>query len=860
MSSRLIYARFNSSQVRLRLQEDSYILNPDTTLLELCSLLLRQFVLSTVSERPDGSEPDVDEFVKRVVVYSEGVLVRKGDTVVSLGLLEGDIFQIALLPKAVTYDDLLESVADERKLKESLSNLSEYENVPTASTIRLFDRSGLLTERSFPAAELESLHRASPRALFRSAMKGVVRPFVMNIIAQSTLCFATVRGLQNDLRGDLSDRTVIQWNMEVLFPRDTVTGVAFVVVTSASQDGWLEQSVRKVKRQVSDDRYSDELLSSLMGMSDMVGSEPVADKSQSDVHYHHPSASIDHLPVVEAGEILQNGVSHGSNTDERIGLDLDWSVPSPKIPQNSIFPENPHETGLESQNRMGADSSSIPRPPSVHQITEFLESNGKFSVVENLPCNILSNLENVESKSVGSVHTQSSDMSDLIQRHSPPAKQFSTECSENIIKNNHSSSANHQINSPKNEQNGQNNLDSHRDSFQNNDHLNPDNIRTSIANLSSDLDNWPSPPAASHSASPVESSPPPNALNPRAKVWSPEAEDSCTEDEEPGRITGDVEVVRRDEHFADPSRNVARLSKALQDYYKDTRPSESLLRARDHAFELLERSSLGRPKEFPDAKYDRFGSTVFELDSKESDLDVSVNVWGDGRWPSYYEAKGILVSFKPDSRLDVREHILNTRVPLIKLRYSEGEHHVDIDFSILRYEKELRKGPTIKKDIERDCRIPPFIFALKKLAKHVGVCNAYEGTMNSYTWTVLGLFLVKYRWKMQIPDHMTPAHLLREFFRLMLDFEPENQMIVYQTGTFEPRVVHDGRALLVIRGVFDAVDSTENLGRNVDYTGLQRINAFLRTTFRWFSEIDSVELPSGLQFGELMAVMSCYEV
>lgn len=136
-----------------------------------------------------------------------------------------------------------------------------------------------------------------------------------------------------------------------------------------------------------------------------------------------------------------------------------------------------------------------------------------------------------------------------------------------------------------------------------------------------------------------------------------------------------------------------------------------------------------------DCKLQLFGSTVNDLGSRDSDLDICMTLDGD---PTGKNVDCVAILNRVNSvlsrsnRVRSLEAILSARVPILKFRFDS----TDVDLSMYNL-CAISNSKLLKTYARFDRRVAPLFFLVKRYAKCCGIADASKGSLSSYAWSLM---------------------------------------------------------------------------------------------------------------------------
>lgn len=130
-----------------------------------------------------------------------------------------------------------------------------------------------------------------------------------------------------------------------------------------------------------------------------------------------------------------------------------------------------------------------------------------------------------------------------------------------------------------------------------------------------------------------------------------------------------------------------------------------------------------------------FGSTVNDLGSRDSDLDICLTINNNptGKGIDCVEIlKQVQEALIKDEFTCNIEAILSARVPILKFRYMD----CDVDLSMYNL-CALYNSKLLKAYAQIDPRVPQLFSLVKKYAKACGIADASRGSLSSYAWSLM---------------------------------------------------------------------------------------------------------------------------
>lgn len=213
-------------------------------------------------------------------------------------------------------------------------------------------------------------------------------------------------------------------------------------------------------------------------------------------------------------------------------------------------------------------------------------------------------------------------------------------------------------------------------------------------------------------------------------------------------------------------------SQLLRDAFTADRPSDSMATDRERAIaqmvHLIEQLELNLQNDDEilalqlngqlTLTINRFGSTIFGLDSRSSDVDLVIELRIGGEKVLFPSTDCNSSNFQPtnstkelstklrviilkriaellesnEDKIQVIQKRFGAFVPLVKASVNYGNEPIILDISVLTEEKTLLAANRIRSVLVWHTAIPPFLFAVKQWAQLMGISDAYTGTINSY--------------------------------------------------------------------------------------------------------------------------------
>lgn len=279
----------------------------------------------------------------------------------------------------------------------------------------------------------------------------------------------------------------------------------------------------------------------------------------------------------------------------------------------------------------------------------------------------------------------------------------------------------------------------------------------------------------------------------------------------------------------------------------------------------------------------RFGSTIFGLDSSNSDVDLVIEVLIGGERTLFLPNESHINDFTSPSNesssplsnlpviilkrlanilesnddIKVVQTIFAASVPLIKASVEYGHGPITLDISVLTEDKTLKAADCIKTILGWHSAVAPFLFAVKMWKQYMTVGKAYTGTMNSYGWINMAIWSLRHIYKTDIPPNKTPSELFEEFLNCMATKCFHNLAIAMKVsdGSIVPNgehPIHKSNRLWVL---LDPVDNKSNIIKTLQERGIQEIQMAITLTQNTLKELPTLlyqnqsNLPK--TFGEL---------
>jgi len=281
----------------------------------------------------------------------------------------------------------------------------------------------------------------------------------------------------------------------------------------------------------------------------------------------------------------------------------------------------------------------------------------------------------------------------------------------------------------------------------------------------------------------------------------------------------------------------------------------------------------------------RFGSTIFGLDSSNSDVDLVIEVLIGGKRTLFLPndshtndftslanessaplnklpviiLKRLAQTLESNNDIKVVQTIFAASVPLIKASVEYGHGPITLDISVLTEDKTLKAADCIKTVLGWHDAVAPFLFAVKLWKQYMTVGKAYTGTMNSYGWINMAIWSLRHMYKTDILPEKTPSELFEEFLDCMTKNCFHNLAIAMKVsdGSIVPNSehpIHKSNRLWVL---LDPVDNKSNIIKTLQERGIQEIQMAITLTQNTLKELPTLlyqkqsRLPRTL--GELFA-------
>eukprot|EP00494_Astrolonche_serrata_P033836 UN34105 len=222
-------------------------------------------------------------------------------------------------------------------------------------------------------------------------------------------------------------------------------------------------------------------------------------------------------------------------------------------------------------------------------------------------------------------------------------------------------------------------------------------------------------------------------------------------------------------------------------------------------------------------KVELFGSQRFNLATKNSDLDIVL-------FPLYQKKKNVrnvlermakLVDQMGDNyELEVIEEIYTARTPIVILKFRGS---VDIDISIAKGRDSTQAANYILSVQEKHNLVRPFLLCLKGWAKQTRICDAFNGTVNSYCWVNIGIWFLKHafgRHIRQVPKNFHLGDVFTLFFFTLASTNFEMYSLKSSDGTLPNKRPGNRQFPLV---VVDPITNTRNLATPCQRHGIRQI-------------------------------------
>jgi len=264
----------------------------------------------------------------------------------------------------------------------------------------------------------------------------------------------------------------------------------------------------------------------------------------------------------------------------------------------------------------------------------------------------------------------------------------------------------------------------------------------------------------------------------------------------------------------------------------------------------------------------RFGSTIFGLDSSNSDVDLVIEVLIGGKRtlflpndshtndftsPSNESStplsklpviilKRLAQTLESNDKIKVVQTIFAASVPLIKASVEYGHGPITLDISVLTEDKTLKAADCIKTVLGWHEAVAPFLFAVKLWKQYMTVGKAYTGTMNSYGWINMAIWSLRHMYKTDIPPEKTPSELFEEFLDCMTKNCFHNLAIAMKVsdGSIVPNSehpIHKSNRLWVL---LDPVDNKSNIIKTLQERGIQEIQLAITLTQNTLKEVPTL--------------------
>jgi len=285
--------------------------------------------------------------------------------------------------------------------------------------------------------------------------------------------------------------------------------------------------------------------------------------------------------------------------------------------------------------------------------------------------------------------------------------------------------------------------------------------------------------------------------------------------------------------------------------------------------------NLGQPLTL---SINRFGSTIFGLDSRNSDVDLVIEVQIGGERVLFPRNEFqfsndfqnlVTGSSEPTARLSKLRDIILKRlaeileanedkiqviqkrlqafVPLVKASVDYGNEPVTLDLSILTEDKTLLAANCITSVLTWHSAVAPFLFAVKQWAQIMEISDAYTGTINSYGWINMAIWNLRYLYRVPkdpsvpnqrvIPADKTSEALFEDFIWSMSEscFRDYAIAMKVSDGSIVPNQELEPTKYPTLVGhrlwvLLDPVDDKCNIIRTLQVQGVKDIeNAIKRT-------------------------------
>jgi hypothetical protein len=261
----------------------------------------------------------------------------------------------------------------------------------------------------------------------------------------------------------------------------------------------------------------------------------------------------------------------------------------------------------------------------------------------------------------------------------------------------------------------------------------------------------------------------------------------------------------------------------------------------------------------------RFGSTIFGLDSSNSDVDLVIEVLIGGKRTLFLPndshtndftspanetsnplsklpviiLKRLAKTLESNYDIKVVQTIFAASVPLIKASVEYGHGPITLDISVLREDKTLLAADCIKTVLGWHGSVAPFLFAVKQWKQYMTVGKAYTGTMNSYGWINMAIWSLRHMYKTDIPPEKTPSELFEEFLDCMTKNCFNNLAIAMKVsdgsiGQNSEHPIHKSNRLWVL---LDPVDNKSNIIKTLQERGIQEIQMAITLTQNTLKEL-----------------------
>jgi len=247
----------------------------------------------------------------------------------------------------------------------------------------------------------------------------------------------------------------------------------------------------------------------------------------------------------------------------------------------------------------------------------------------------------------------------------------------------------------------------------------------------------------------------------------------------------------------------------------------------------------------------RFGSQEMTLATKKSDVDIVLVPL----YNKHVEPKRMLRQFativdelgqEEGKDMEVVDEIYHARVPIVVLDF-EG---LKCDISIRRDRTAEQAIRYVKKTLKLHPLIRPFLLLIKEFAKRTDICDAFEGTMNSYCWVNIGIWFLRNQFgkDISISSKFDLGDLFIAFFHTFQRVELTKLSFRSLDGRTppKPRGLHGA---IVVLDPFSR--NPRNLAGSCRWIGLKRIQKEVRKMVRKFKRPE--QFRKGSSFAHLIS-------